>query len=135
MTSINMQTSFVTGMGGDDGAGSDLFNLAAGFSVYRTRGSIDINLNRLPVADDISINPDEDIILNDAFVCTDAGTPASGVTGAGTVNAGDYLVYLGGTITNPAAWIAINRPDYTAKLPNCPPRFVRIVSSRPDGIV
>ena len=76
-STINMSTPYVTGQGGDDGAGSDRFNLAAGFSIYRTRGAIDINLNRLPTADDVTTAPSEDIIINDAFVCCSAGTPFS----------------------------------------------------------
>jgi hypothetical protein len=135
MTSINLNIPYVSGTGGDDGAGSDQYNKSGGFSVYRTRGCIDINLNRLPIADDITISPTQDIVSLDAFVCTDAGTPMSGITGASTVNAGDYLVYLSGGATTPANWIAINMPDHTASLPNCPPRFVRVIAGRPDGVV
>ncbi len=134
MTTINMQLPYVSGQGGDDGAGSDSFNKAGGYSPYRTRGSIDINLNRLPVSDDITFAVPEAIVINDAFVCSSAGTPFSGVIGATAVNPGDYLVYNGGGPTTAGNWVAIANPDYTANLRNCPPRFVRIISSRLPGV-
>lgn len=128
MPTINTSIGYVNN-GCDDGLpGTPAGGAAA--AVYRTRGTIDITLNRLPQVSDINIAISEPINPLDAFLVVNAGTPTAGVTGAGTVNPGDYLVYISGTVTVAASWAAITNPSTLTQFPNSPPGFVRTVGSR-----
>ena len=128
MTTINTRIPYAQAGGG--GSGEDSAT-GAPMSVYRTRGVIDINLNRLPTANDISIVVSEAIVPLDAFVCTSAGTPTSGVTGATSVVPGDYLVYISGTVTVASSWCAINNATNLSAgmLPNAVPGWVRVIGT------
>jgi len=130
MPSVDMQRGFVSGGGGGPDAGPGVSSAGAAFRVYRVRGVIDANENRVPNDNDLNVAVLEPLVGYDAFMYSSAGTPASGVTGAGTVNAADFIVYLGGDPTLAASWFALNRPDYTASLPNCPDGFIRVVGER-----
>jgi hypothetical protein len=57
-----------------------------------TRGSIDLNENRLPNADDLTVRPTDPIVAYNAFVVSAAGNAPAGVTRVTALNVGDYLV-------------------------------------------
>ncbi len=132
----NMNRAWVSGAGG--GTAEDCQSQGAAFSVYRTRGIIDLNENRLPNANDVRVAITEPILGYDAFVVSGGGTPVSGVNmaaGVTALNPGDYLVYLGGTVTSASSWWGIvNSNNATTGLnPNMQsPYFVRIVGT-PGG--
>jgi hypothetical protein len=77
-------------------------------SLFTTRGTMDLNLNRLPTDNDCTVRPSDPLVLYDAFVVSAAGTVFTGVTGPSTLNVGDLLVLMvdGGGATA-ADWMGI----------------------------
>jgi hypothetical protein len=77
-------------------------------SLFTTRGSIDLNENRLPNANDVNVRPDDPLIANDAFVVSGAGTVPTGVGGQATLNVGDLLVIVNNLgATTATNWIGV----------------------------
>lgn len=100
---------------------------------WRTRGSFDptatanaANSNLPVAANDVSISPNETVAPNDSFIVTNAYTYSSLTGTLQTVAVGDRLVYLGGTITSAASWMAVREG-------NLHPANVRVVSERFTG--
>lgn len=76
--------------------------------VFTTRGSLNLALNRLPNANDLSVRPSDPLIAYDAFLVSVAGTPVAGVTGVASLNVGDYLVLVNdAAIATAASWTGI----------------------------
>lgn len=137
MANPNMSRNYVVNGSEGTAPGSDSTqNVGPSLvALLRTRGAYDPQENRLPVVNDITVEPTDPIVEYDAFVYTAVGTSFSGVKGEANVSAGDYIVFIG-TTTDPTVatnWISIanTQPNYAnnPKMAGTPPGFVRVVSS------
>ena len=75
--------------------------------LFTTRGTLDLNLNRLPIQNDVTVRPTDPLIVNDSFVMSSAGTAPAGVTGTTALNPGDLLVLIAPDATVAANWQGI----------------------------
>ena len=92
----NNRTFVITSQEGVPGVGVEGAKVSpdALTQLYCTRGSIDLSLNRLPNANDLSVRPSDPLIAYDAFLVSVAGTAVAGVTGTTALNVGDYLILV-----------------------------------------
>jgi hypothetical protein len=86
-------------------------------SLYTTRGSIDLNLARLPGQNDCTVRPSDPIVVYDRFIVSAAGAVPVGVGGVANLNAGDYLVLtVDSGAATPADWVGM--VNNAAQYPN-----------------
>lgn len=109
---LNAQYQYVrTGNAGmlDGNAASGSGMVSDSFTMlFVTRGTIDLNENRLPIANDCTVRPTDPILLYDAFVVTASGTPKSGIVGPTALNVGDLLVLaIDADATVATNWLAV----------------------------
>lgn len=111
---------------------NDVFSSDGTPSPWRTRGSYDPNFSanasagNLPLQQNCTIGPSATIVPGDSFIALASFTYAAIGGGPLTINAGDRIVYTGGTLTAAASWtiIAMHFPASARIIAQIDPAFL-----------